>query len=128
MGHILGHDVIIAEVVNGQSTPLAAAKSCEIDKTADAKEISSVTSGQDREFVAGRRTWRVTVNYLVPASGEAMSKLDMVGGMFNLSMYIRGRTDDKRSGNALLIESKITATDGNLVQGSWVFQGSGALA
>lgn len=124
---IQGNNLIISTVSGNTTTPIAAAKSCNVSLNADTKEISSPTSGVYRHFIAGRKSWKVSVNYLVASNSTFISKLKKVGDSFSISMGIRDNINDSATGTAILTESKITGTRGNLITGSWVFTGSGAL-
>ena len=123
---IKGNDLIIA-TVNGQTvTPIASARSCDVYEACDLREVSSPSSSVYRTYVAGRKTWQVTVNYLLLSGVTA--KLGAVGTSYQLSMYVRNNYNgDRVGGTAILKEARITGTRGNLLQGSWVFQGSGDL-
>lgn len=126
MAHILGNDLIVATVVNNVAYAIASAKSCDIDFSCDLKEISSPTSSEYRSYMAGRKIWRVTVNFMVPTDHTAVISEKNVGSTYTLRCYIRGNPDiDKIEGTAILQQAKVTGTRGNILQGSWVFQGSG---
>ena len=126
MAHILGNDLIVAYVVNDVPYAIASAKSCDIDFSCDLKEISSPTSGEYRSYMAGRKTWRVTVSFMVATDHVAVLTEKNIGQTYTLRCYIRGNPFiDKIEGTAILQQAKVTGTRGNILQGSWVFQGSG---
>lgn len=202
---LLGKNLIIS--IGG--TPIAAAKSCDIDVDCDTIEVSSVTSGAWRNYIAGRKGWSVSCGYLVTpqkfhyplnvgtsvtlsarivASGETRTFTGQYGGTVNLNrvtnpegiyyhvtghffcarlgttyyrywsytsstaeewftnpnsndLYVDDSTDKEYiwdgsalvelkalSGSAIVTRAKVTANVGNLVQGSFQFQGTGALS
>lgn len=127
---ILGKDLIIsAKDANNVYQPIAASTSCDIEVACDVKEISSPSSGIFRSYVAGRKTWSVRVEVLVYASDTVKSKLTAVGSSFALRMTVSGNAStDILTGNAILVQADVRGGVGNLVRGSWVFQGTGLLS
>lgn len=122
MAHIKGNDLIIS--LNG--TAIAAAKSCDIQTGCELKEISSPSSATYRAYKAGRKTWRVTVNFLVNTTGLGVLTMKNIGTAYTLKAYIRNNpVVDSLQGTAILLETHVTGAWGSLMQGSWVFQGSG---
>ena len=122
MAHIKGNDLLIA--LNG--TAIAAAKSCDIQTGCDLKEISSPTSSTYRAYKAGRKTWRVTVNFLVNTSGLGVLTMKNIGTTYTLKAYVRNNSSvDYIQGQAILQEAHVTGARGSIVQGSWTFQGTG---
>lgn len=121
MAIIHGRDLL---VLNSSGTAIVAGStSCDIGKTCDTIEVSGPSSGSDKEYVAGRKGWTVTVNYLVTTD---VSSLGRVGDTVTLRVKVRN-ANTYLQGNAIISECRITATRGNLCQGSFVFTGSGAL-
>lgn len=116
---------------------VAGAKSCELSIDGETIEISTATIQTARTFIAGRTSWQVTFNYLVTSftsiksiGGSTIATLLSVGNTYTLSMGERnGATigSNSVSGSAILTSLRITATRGNLIQGSIVFKGSGPL-
>ena len=89
-------------------------------------EISSPTSNTYREYKAGRKTWRVTVNFLVNTSALGVMTMKNIGTTYTLKAYVRNNPSiDYIQGQAILQEAHVTGARGNLVQGSWIFQGTG---
>lgn len=113
-------------IVKLDGTAIAGVRSNEIQSGADVIEVSSATQQQWREFIAGRREWSLNVSYLVMAS-TGLADLLTVGTMFTIDVTDRTGAVTA-SGTAILKVCKQTATRGNLVQGSFQFQGSGPLA
>ena len=201
---IHGKDIII----KADGIAIAAAKSCELDISAEVIKTASPTDGQWQHGIAGRKSWRATCNHLVtdildPAqmvgvdvtlsintvniglpiqyilqispTVEQTSPLSVdfvvwddqakrflgctdsqsilnrkyynswynrepyteapIGSKFCLTstgatykLTASGLVEDKLSGPAIVKEWKLTATRGNLAQGTFRFEGSGPLS
>lgn len=120
---INGNNVLIYR--NG--TAIAGTISNEIQTGAELIEISSPTSGQWKEYIAGRKSWSVNVSYLILANNGVRDLLN-VGSSYTLKIRGRNATDATGVvGTGILKSCKITATKGNLVQGSFTFQGTSSL-
>lgn len=120
---INGNNVLIYR--NG--TAIAGTITNEIQTGADLIEISSPTSGQWKEYIAGRKSWSVNVSYLILANNGVRDLLN-VGSSYTLKIRGRNATDATGVvGTGILKSCKITATKGNLVQGSFTFQGTSSL-
>ena len=117
-----GNDILVK--FNG--TAIAAAKSAEITTKVDIVETASPTDGAWKDHIAGRKEWSVTVGYLV-TSDAGLANLLTIGNKFTLVICGRGNNATTLSGLATLTTCRITATRGNLVQGSFQFQGAGEL-
>lgn len=120
---VKGNNILIYR--NG--TAIAGTISNEIQSGAEIIEISSPTSGQWKEFIAGRKSWSVNVNFLVLSTGEITQTL-LVGESYTLIFRSRVTSTGGVTGTAILKTCKITATKGNLVQGSFQFVGSSQLS
>lgn len=128
MAMIKGNDILIKQVVNGQEQSIAASNSCDIELNCDMKPVSSPSSGEYMDYKAGRKTWVVRLNYLVPTTGIALLNQKNIGNKYYLRMYVRNNSSiDKLEGYAYLQQAHVTATRGNLLTGSWIFQGTGSL-
>lgn len=117
-----GNDIIVK--FNG--TAIAAAKSAEITTKVDTEETASPTDGAWKDHIAGRKEWSVTVGYLVTSDAK-LTDLLTVGEKYTLVICGRGNNATALSGQATLVTCRITATRGNLVQGSFQFLGAGKL-
>ena len=121
---ILGNNILIYR--NG--TAIAGTVSNEIQSGAELIEISSPTSGQWKEYIAGRKNWSINVSYLVLAYNGVRDLLN-VGTTYTLKFRGRNSSDATGvQGTAILKSCKITATKGNIVQGSFQFTGTGNLS
>lgn len=122
-----GNDVII--FADGMA--MAASKSCSITVKGDTIEISSPTQGQFKEYIASRKEWDLTTTHLVKYSSDTDTPLKemvlRVGQAYTIKVQTRPLAGDTLTGKAICTQCKITATRGNLLQGSFSFQGSGPL-
>ena len=126
---VQGNNIIIGcETSPGVFTPFYASKSSTIQVGSETIEISSPTTGLWRDYIAGRKNWSITTSFLLLALWHATDTLTAVGQTFHIRIY--DRTDSSRymDGRAILKTAKVTATRGNLVQGSWEFVGCGELS
>ena len=116
-----GNNIIIMR--NGVA--IAGVKSQEMRSQADTMEVSSSDSSVWREFVAGRKTWEFTVNYLY-GSAEGFDRLLQVGTTYSIRVCYRDQSAGVE-GNAIMTTCNIVATRGNLATGQFTFKGTGAL-
>ena len=119
---------------------IAGTKTTEIQVDSELIEIASATQGAYREFIVGRKQWQVTVNYLLMYAtyqamftypNACMTDALLVGNSYTLKFKNRANNYDQPitlKGTAILRTCKITATRGNLIQGTFTFVGNGALS
>ena len=129
---------IILVQVDGHT--IAGTKTTEIQVDSELIEIASATQGAYREFIVGRKQWQVTVNYLLMYAtyqamftypNACMTDALLVGNSYTLKFKNRANYYDQPitlKGTAILRTCKITATRGNLIQGTFTFVGNGALS
>lgn len=112
-------------------TAIAGTRSNDLDHTADLIEKRTPNTGTSKEYTVGQKEWQVTTNYLVPANDlSSLQKVLNVGNVYTLVFGATGQTGSTKhglTGTAILRQARITATLGNLVQGTFIFQGTGAL-
>ena len=118
---------------------IAGTKTTEIQVESELIEIASATLGSFREYLTGRKQWQVTVNYLLKYAtyqtmftypNAALTDALLVGNSYTLKFMNRASHYDMPitlKGTAILRTCKITATRGNLIQGTFTFVGNGAL-
>lgn len=126
---IQGNNIIISfESFPGVFTPIYATKSSTIQVGSDVIEIASPTTGVWRDYIAGRKSWSISASFLLLNEWHVGFVITEVGKRYKLR--ILHRTDSSRymEGFAILKAAKVTATRGNLVQGSWEFVGCGELS
>ncbi len=127
-----GRNLIIS--VGGSA--VAAARSCDIDVESETLEIASANSGQWREYIAGKKGWKVVVNHFIEAtagsSNPLSAKISMVGTTVTLHMEVYTPAGviigSAVTGTAICKQWKVTGTLGNICQGTLSFVGSGALS
>ena len=111
---------------NGYALANTKIKSQSIKAQCGAIEKASSTQQDWVEVVAGRKSWSLTVHYLVLAGSQVRDVLKM-GQMFDITMNESGSTTNKVTGTALLSAVEAEYPTGNLAQGTFTFTGSGAL-
>ena len=121
-----GKDIILVLSQGGTALASTAIKSQDIQTEADVIEKASSSQQSWREYIAGRKGWSVTLSYLVLTSDKILDLLK-VGQTFSVTMKETNDNTNKVTGNAILKAVKQTASVGNLAQGSWQLQGTGAL-
>lgn len=125
-----GNDVILktgtGANTQGGGTTMALMKSCEIELKCDTIEVVPTSNNRFHRYIPGRMSWEITSNHLVVQMNGSDAML-MVGTGFVIQFRNRDNSRDAMYGNAICTECKIVATRGNLVTGSFRFQGTGPL-
>ena len=120
---ILGNNIIV--LMNGQA--IAGTKSDELSVDSETIEIASATDQGWTHYISGRKSWSLTVGWLVLANTDVRKAL-LVGSSVTIKIKGRGDTDaNGLQGSAIIKTCKITAIRGNLAQGSFAFVGNGPL-
>lgn len=123
MAAIIGNNIFVT--LDG--TIIAGTRSNEIQTDCDMIEISNPNSGVWRQYMAGRKDWTVQTSFLVTSVTNIRQLLN-VGTSYTLVFRDRNSTSGASvSGTAILKTCKISSVISNLVQGTFVFQGNGAL-
>lgn len=129
-----GTNIFISLDSSASTTPFAATRANKIQTGCETIEISSPTVGDWRQFMAGRKEWSFTVDWLVVAVGSGVNNsleaLLRVGNTYTITICDRiGTTATPRlTGSAICIDCAINAQSGNLATGSFSFKGNGELA
>jgi len=121
-----GKDVILTLSQGGVALANTRIKSQSIKAQCGVIEKASSTQQDWVEVVAGRKSWSLTVRYLV-LSGSQVKDVLKVGQMFDVTMNEYGSTTNKVTGTALLSVVDAEYPTGNLAQGTFTLTGSGAL-
>lgn len=122
-----GRDIIVILSQNGVAVASTAIRSDEINTACPSIERASATQQGWKEVLAGRKSWSMTVNYLVLAAARLRDVL-LIGQMFDVTIKDRDITNPTTlTGKALMTGAKQTHTVGNLCQGSFSLEGSGPL-
>lgn len=116
-----GNNILI--YVNGAM--VAGTRSDEVQSGCDTIEIANPTSGDWRQFITGRKEWSVNTSWLLPAASD-LGRLLQVGTTVTIRILGRGAAKGL-IGTAIVKTCKITNTRGNISNGSFAFQGTGAL-
>lgn len=117
-----GNEIII--MLDGAA--IAATKSDEIQVGCETIPISSPTDGQWVNAITGRKSWAITVGFLITGMNKVFDGIEMVGT--NVTLRIKYRSGTVwYEGTATCTTFKVTASKLNLVQGSFAFQGTGPL-
>lgn len=131
---VLGNRIIIF----AGNTAIAASKSNEIHTECETIEIASLSNAQWREFITGRKEWKINLSFLVTALKPSDIGTDLpdprnplaVGTQYNIVIKktVQGNeTVEQLSGRVICRECRITSTVNKLSSGSIVLQGNGAL-
>jgi hypothetical protein len=81
--------------------------------------------------VAGRKSWSVTVNFLMVAASSGNTAVNIrsllnVGTTYTLIIK-SSASGDQVTGSAILKSMDVQGAVGNLATGSWKFEGNGEL-
>ena len=119
---VLGNNIIV--YMNG--TAIAGTKSDELQVDCETIEIASATDQGWTHYISGRKSWSLTVGFLVLANADIRKVLNN-GSNVTLKIMGRGDNNSAITGNAIMRTHKMTFTRGNLAQGSIQFIGNGPL-
>ena len=120
-----GKDITVILSVNGTALANTRISSDDIKTGCETIEKASSTQQDWKEFIAGRKEWSLTVDYLVLATTKVADLL-YAGSTFGITMKY-GNTS-LLTGTAICSSVSQRHTVGNLARGSFTFKGSGALA
>lgn len=123
---INGNQIILRKYVGSSWQTIGYIRSQEPETGADMQEVSSPDQGQWRQFLAGRKEWKMTANWIVGVTNQIYWLLE-VGELYQLRCIDRDNSNVYVEGYAYVEQCKITMTRGSIVQGSFVFRGTGAL-
>ena len=118
-----GKKILLQRKVGNDYVTFAATRSHDFAANVDLEEKSAPTDNDWLHYDVSRKSWQFTSNYLV---GEVKDLLQ-VGTVYQLKVINSDNANDYLTGEAVLTSCRITATLGNLTQGSFVFVGNGAL-
>ena len=124
-----GNNIIVYQYNGSQWVAIAATKSDEIQVDCDTIEIASSTQADQQwtRRVAGRKSWSLSVGWLVSAVGD-IRKVLTVGSRVQLRIGARTwAAGTGLTGYAIIKTAKVTAQRGALANGSFQFVSDGAL-
>lgn len=120
---VLGNNIIV--LMGGVA--IAGTKSDELQVDCKTIEIASASDQGWEHCISGRKSWSLTVSWLVLANTDVRKALQ-VGNAVTIKIKGRGESDaNGLSGSAILRTCKVTAIRGNLATGSFAFVGNGPL-
>ena len=125
-----GRNLYVLLKESGTGVIIAGTRSNEFQTDIDLQEVSSPNTGTWKEHLPQREEWNVSTNFLV-TSDESLLSLLKTRKYVTLSFVSRtpgGTVTELLTGEAWVKSCKITATLGNLAQGSFQFVGNGPLA
>lgn len=125
---VLGNNIFIATndatLSPGTSKIIAGTRTNEINTECGSIEIASATQQDWQEFIAGRKSWSLSVGWLLLANAD-VQKVLKVGTM--VTVYVKTGSTQLLTGMALITQARLTLGQGNLANGSFALKGSGAL-
>lgn len=125
---VLGNNIFIATndatLSPGTSKIIAGTRTNEINTECGSIEIASATQQDWQEFIGGRKSWSLSVGWLLLANAD-VQKVLKVGTM--VTVYVKTGSTQLLTGTALITQARLTLGKGNLANGSFALKGSGAL-
>lgn len=120
-----GKDLIVILSQGGTALASTRVRSQDIQTSCPTIEKASASQQDWEEHIAGRKSWTINISYLVLAASQVRDLL-YVGQTFSITVKDSGNNSSV-TGSAIMTAVKNVATIGNLAQGSFSLQGSGAL-
>lgn len=116
-------------VVIGNGSPdnrlVAGVKADRLRVAGETIEIASATSSRWKEFLAGRKEWDITTDYLLTTWN--IQEVLRVGETYPILVVDGTNTDAYLSGTVICTEAVQDYQIGALAKGSFVFKGTGPL-
>lgn len=104
---------------------VAGTRSNEIQSNRELIEIASPSSGDWREYIAGRKDWGFSINWLLTSHTD-IEQLLLSAGVVTVRILGRGQSTGL-TGSAIVQSCKMTLTRGNLANGGLQLKGTGPL-
>lgn len=122
----LGNNII----VTADNKVICGTKANTIQSDCETIEIASTSDSQWQHFIAGRKKWSVSVDFLLVESSSgnmsvSIGNLLSVGSAYTL--IIKTRNGGGVQGSAILNAMDLRGVVGNLASGSWKFVGNGPM-
>lgn len=125
---ILGNNIFIAtndaSLSPGTTKIIAGTRTNEINTECGSIEIASATQQEWQEFIGGRKSWSMSVGWLLLANAD-VQKILKVGT--KVTVYVKTAESQLLTGTALITNANLKLNEGNLANGSFALKGSGAL-
>lgn len=122
-----GQDILVILSQGGTALASTCVKSQDIQTDCPTIEKASSTQQDWVERIAGRKSWSISINYLVMQAAQVRDLL-YTGQTFTVTVRDRDNTSGGSiSGTAIMTNVHGLASFGNLATGSMKLEGSGAL-
>ena len=122
-----GQDILVILSQGGTALASTCVKSQDIQTDCPTIEKASSTQQDWVERIAGRKSWSISINYLVMRAAQVRDLL-YTGQTFTVTVRDRNNTSGGSiSGTAIMTNVHGLASFGNLATGSMKLEGSGAL-
>jgi hypothetical protein len=122
-----GNNIIVYQQSGQSWVAIGATRSNELSAECDTLERSSATDAEYKHYVSGRKSWSLNISWLVTTLAD-VRKVLLVGT--RVKIRVGGRTFSASAGvegYAIVKLCKMTATRGNIANGSLQLQGDGPL-
>ena len=120
-----GNNILIYATYGSSVQAVAATRSLSVQVGTEMIEIASPTSGEWREYLAGRKNWAINVGWLVSSFSD-IDKLLLAAQTVTIRIVGRGQTYGL-TGTAIVQTARVDSNVGTLANGSFAFQGTGPL-
>ena len=122
-----GQEILVILSQGGTALASTCVKSQDIQTDCQTIEKASSTQQDWVERIAGRKSWSISINYLVMRAAQVRDLL-YTGQTFTVTVRDRNNTSGGSiSGTAIMTNVHGIASFGNLATGSMKLEGSGAL-
>ena len=122
-----GQDILVILSQGGVALASTHVKSQDIQTECSTIEKASATQQDWVDRIAGRKSWQMSINYLVMRAAQIRDLL-YVGQTFDITVRDRDNTTGGSiSGTAIMTGVHGVSSVGNLATGSFTLQGSGPL-
>ena len=120
-----GNNILIYATYGSSQQAVAATRSLSVQVGTEMIEIASPTSGEWREYLAGRKNWAINVGWLVSQYAD-IDKVLLAAQTVTIRIVGRGETYGL-TGTAIVQTARVDSNVGTMANGSFAFQGSGPL-
>lgn len=110
---------------SGAPSTIAGVKGDKLRVSGETIEVSNETNCDWKKFIAGRKEWDITTDYLVLTSSSIASDILRVGKTYTVCILAGGNSILR--GQAICTETVQNYQNGALIKGSFTFKGTGAL-
>ena len=127
---VVGNNIFIATndatLSPGTSKVIAGTRTNRLKTGCESIEIASATQQEWQEFIAGRKSWSVSVGYLLLVNADVQKVLK---AGTKVTVYVKTQEGTQLlTGSALITDADLSLNHGNLATGSFTMKGSGPLS